>query len=298
MTFWGKGIEVTDIRTVPASDREFFSRFMHRIHGTYRISQESWAELTSDEKKRITVKAVGRQMETAIVVGKAAGELWGLWILGTDYLIDVSYPRNASGPPKKQWPPGVRYRRMHIPREDWIEHKGLRMTSLARTVIDICRLESFAQGLAAIESYLKAGNSRAVLVRHFEKIGNLSGKKKFLRALKYANLQSQSAAESWAKAQMIEIGIDLAKLQQNPKLFINGSKYFPDFLFDGWLAIEVNGEEKYTGKHGDPVKRMRYERKREQDFLNEGYSRLSVGWAELASGEFIAMLQKRIAKGR
>lgn len=294
MALWGTGIEVVDIRTVPALDREFFKQPLHKIYGSFRIHEDSWKALSAVQRKKIMVKAVGMQVEIAIIVGRAAGELWGLWVLGTDYPVELCYPGNRKAPPKRQWQPGVRYRRMHVPREDWMEHKGIRLTSMTRTVIDICRFEDFAQGLAAIESYLRKGKSKSKLMEHFRCIGNLSGKKKFLKALKWANTRSESASESWAKAQMIEAGIDMAKVQQNPEVTLAGARYFPDFLYEGWLAIEINGEEKYTGKHGDPVKLMRYERKREQDFLNAGFSRLSVGWAELASGEFIRMLKRRI----
>lgn len=298
MTFWGKGINVNDIRTIPASDREFFSQPWHKIHGSFRISKEDWEALEPGDRQKLRAKAVGRQVQTAILVGRAAGELWGLWVLGADYDIELSYPSNGKPPPKRQWLPGVRYRQMHIPREDWIEQKGVRLSTLTRTVIDICRLESFPHGLAAIESYLRAGHSKSRLIEHFHKIGNLKGKKKFLRALKWAGTSSRSASESLAKAQMIEAGVKMAKIKQNPRMYIKGEKYFPDFLYDGWLAIEVNGEVKYRGKYGDPVKRMRTERKKEEDFLNAGYSRLSVGWQELVTGEFIQLFREHVANRR
>lgn len=298
MTIWGNGVEIRDIRTVPASDRGFFSGRWRVIHGAYRIAEQSWRELRGVDKQLLRIKAVGLHAGTAILVGRAAGELWQLWILGTDYPIELCYPNNRSGPPKRQWKPGVRYRRMHIPRQDYLSHQGIRLTGLERTVVDICRFESFAQGLAAVESYLRMGNSPSALWKKWRELGNLHGKKKFVKVMKWARSKSESAAESLAKAQMIEVGVEMEKVQQQPTIVIRGAQYRPDFLYDSWLAIEINGAEKYSGAYGDAVHILRAERMREQDFLNEGHPRLSASWADLQSGQFIELLMRRIEQGR
>ncbi|QTH59313.1 hypothetical protein J5O04_10990 [Corynebacterium hindlerae] len=298
MSIWGNGIEVHDIRKVPGSDREFFKKRWVQVHGAFRVLESDWVELTEAARQRIRIKAVGLHAGTAMIVGKAAGELWRLWILDTRYPIELSYPKNRAVPPKHQWKPGVKYRRMHVPREDWLEWKGIRLTTLERTVIDICRFESFAQGLAAVESYLKKGNCAKALYSTWSQIGNLHGKKKFLKVMKWAGDTSESAGESLAKALMIEAGIDMSKVQQNPEVVVNGKTYRVDFLYDSWLTIEINGEEKYQGKYGDPITIMRNERRREEDFLNDGYSRISTNWADMHSGKFIHLLKKRIAERR
>ncbi|MEJ5998387.1 hypothetical protein [Corynebacterium sp. H130] len=117
-------------------------------------------------------------------------------------------------------------------------------------------------------------------------MGKVHGKTQVLRVLEVASAISESVAESWAKAELIEMGLDFGKVKQNPKLQIEGRERRPDFLYEDWLAIEIDGKAKYDGSYGDPIPALQAERRREKQFLNAGFTLVRAEWADLKSGQF------------
>ncbi|MEJ5928588.1 hypothetical protein WG915_08145 [Corynebacterium sp. H128] len=232
-----------------------------------------------------------------MVVGRAAAVLWGFGVLEASFPIELAYPGSGRPPPRRKWAPGIRYRTMYLPRAEILEGKGVAYTSAARTVVDTCRWGSFADGIVVAESYLRAGYRKSELWRVLRGIGRGHGVAKARRVLSHATEKSESVAESLAKSQIIEAGVDTRSVVQNAEMVVGRRGRRADFIIDGWLVIEVDGEIKYDGTYGDPAFVIKLERERERDFLNAGYTLYRVKWRDLRDGSFISGLRRLLERG-
>lgn len=225
MSIWGNGVVVKDARKVPASDLEFFAEVASgnwfRLHGSFYIRQEDVWELPLWRVRRLRVIAVDLQVTSDVLVGKTAAVLWDFRPLEHEFVIELAYPQGRAVPPRRSQLEGVRYRRQHF--------------AASHTVLDVCRWDCFAEGLVAAEAYLRAGHSAAELQRTLDSMGKMHGRRKTQRVFDVASGQSRSAAESWAKAQLIEMGVDFSKVKQNPKMKVGERSDFRIFSSrTGW----------------------------------------------------------------
>ena len=103
---------------------------------------------TADEGLRATALRL-----QAVVSHESAALLWGLELARTPDGHQVTVPRNRS----RARHPGARVHRADLRSADKVERDGIVVTTVLRTVLDLCRSLPLAQAVALVDSALRAG---------------------------------------------------------------------------------------------------------------------------------------------
>lgn len=170
------------------------------------------------------------------------------------------------------------------------------MTTSTQTVIDVARWHGFHVGLAVADGYLRRGGTIASLKHEVEKIGRAKGSAVARKVIDCASPKSESAAESWARAQIIEASPPFTKMELQKELHTEGHIHFADIYLDEWLIIEVDGDHKYLGDYGDASEIVLAELKREKRLKNLGFEFLRVDWNMLRDNRFIPELNQFLTR--
>lgn len=297
MSLWGKGVNVwNSLGAEPGHElrNRIAQGTVVQLHGSYWVDAEQWTNLSRWEQERLRIKAVGKQAATAVVVGRSAGILWRLDVLGINRPVELARREGIRPQGKAYWPKGVHYRTTNFLEGDIVEAKGIAMTSVGRTIIDICRWDGFIPGLVAWESALRADRVPRNIHHKIDSMKRMNGMPTVRKVMKYANLESESPGESYAKGQLIEAGYDISRFVQNIELELDGHLFRPDFLYDNWLGIEFDGKWKYNGTFGDPQQVITEERRRENVIRNAGFDTLRITWTDLVHNTFIDKLEAKL----
>ena len=165
---------------------------------------------------------------------------------------------------------------------------GVPVTTIERTAADIARGAGFAGALAVFDSALRRGADRAVIAGKLE--DRRHGVAIARRALAYADPGAENAGESWGRAQMIEAGLPIPRLQHT---FFDASGAFiarTDYDWEGLLIGEFDGMVKYQ-KHlrpGEtPFEAVRREKEREDGLRCLGAMVIRWVWADLRAGNVV-----------
>lgn len=136
--------------------------------------------------------------------------------------------------------------------DESVEVKGVRVSSMGRTLVDSLRLMDFGAGLAVADSALRVtGESRETLAHMMsEACPRVTGIKRCRAVLALADARAESGGESIARSRMLELGFALPELQRWYDDPIDaGERYRADFVWDvvgGAVIGELDGNEKYT----------------------------------------------------
>lgn len=263
-----------------------------KVFGHYYADKGAYLDLPPWERDRVRAFAAGLSVHEAVVMGISAARLWDLPVLSQSSVVELTLPKERSTPAKSSWPQGTVYRSARLPEDSWIQFTRMRVTTKARTVIDVARWHSFAEALTVADGFLEEGESaRKLLWRELHKIGRAKGVAKARRVVEQARTRIESAAESWARAQILDSELRFSKIETQKE--IRGWRV--DMLIDDWLVIEVDGENKYY-EYGSEYEISAKELKREKAIKNLGYDFYRVGWAALESGRFIPGLTEFIER--
>lgn len=188
--------------------------------------------------------------------------------------------------------------------EDIVEIDGARTTSLARTLVDLTRTDSFEAGVIAADSAFHAHpevalNIPDVLRRSRRHRGHSMAR----RALLFADGRSESVGETRLQVFLHDMGLNPPELQcevvDDDGRFL-GRVDLAD-LVSGTL-MEFDGMAKYgkdLNPHRSEMEVLRLEKRREESLREAGWQVFRVVWADLADAP---ALEKRIlaalARGR
>lgn len=248
--------ELIDERRVSVTDTETHCRIrdgdLQQLSHSIYIPREAWEGLRRFEQEYLRCYAASLQGTRAVLVGRSAGRVNGIWVLPhPQEEVELALPNGRPSAKKRQFP-GHRYRYMALPPEHIVTRGRLRYTDPIRTAIDIARFFEFHHGLAAFDSLLAGLDSDRANQRWLEisammkQMGGTFGIERARHAFRHVTNLSESAAESHVRAILLKHGIE-AEVQM-----IIG-KYRVDLLIDGWLIIEVDGYGKFADKPHDKV---------------------------------------------
>lgn len=292
MHVWGDEIEIIDARTQPASNQEFWTAKAKgeysQVHGHFYARLQDWEQLPAWRRDRLRTIAVGVSLRTSVLIARSSCRLWDIPLIEHEAPAMAAVTEGAKLRGRKYWPKGVVMKQIHIPEADIIESNGLRYTWLRRTVIDQCRFGTFADGLVAVEGYLRRPENTSLhsLRLKMESMGRVAGIRKVQRVLKCASPLSESVAESFAKAVIVQSGL-VKRLEQQVEVCTPEGEYRLDFVADNWLNIEVDGQSKYEGDDEETRDVLLRERARERAILNAGFTMIRASWRGIASGELL-----------
>lgn len=162
-------------------------------------------------------------------------------------------PCGVHGTDEGQWRTGKGYQISGavVPPAHVVEREGWRVTSVARTAVDVARELSFTGGVVAADSALRRGATREELTRvaldcrHYEGIGRA------VRACLFADPGAESVLESVSRVRLVALGLPAPSLQAE----VYDGNGFIGRTDMWWAALrvagEVDGRIKYTQPYAD-----------------------------------------------
>ena len=239
----------------------------------------------------------------ASVAHAAAGAILGVatpWGMETKEL-DIIVPGQA-----ERRDGGVRVHQSRLPAHHVIEVRGIRVTTPARTAVDLARgqpperalipLDSAARLLVAADAGLWTPGSttevtaraarawreavrdpasvaaaRATLREAYGQVFGWPGTRVVREVLDLVDPASESAFESWSRGVMLQAGLPSPQVGA-PVRGGSGTEYWADFLWTGRRILgEADGWGKYGGTVTDVRERISRERRRQQDLEAAGW---------------------------
>ena len=206
-----------------------------------------WHALRPDDQALHIIRGLQQAHPSWVFCAQSAGLVWGLPIsyrnLTPIHVITGSHRQ-----------PAGQSITAHALRDESLQMvRGVRVTTLPRTVFDCLRAATFVDGLAIADRSLRmyAPEQRREFRGELKRLSyRRKGGRRAVGIMGYADARSESWAESAARALIIMQGFALPKLQAPfDQPFSPGHVYYVDMLFtrsDGSKVIgEVDGNEKY-----------------------------------------------------
>ncbi|MFM9378209.1 hypothetical protein [Gordonia sp. VNK21] len=173
---------------------------------------------------------------------------------------------------------------------------GVPVTGLARTAVDVAGQGSFAQALAVVDAALRLGVGRDELAGVAAE-RQRRGSARIRLALLYGDSLSDNPGESWARAQIIEAGLPVPRLQVHYVL-PGGADAYVDYDWEGRLVGEFDGLGKYTRclRPGESVADAVIREKRREDGLRELGLQVTRGiWDDCERRLWVPRVRRKLA---
>lgn len=157
-----------------------------------------------------------------------------------------------------------------IPDEDVVEVDGVRVTSLARTTVDVARTRPFAFAVVTADAALTAGCTREQLLEVLERCRRWPGARSARRVVEFADGRSESPLESLGRARYDEHGLPPCDLQVQL-----GAARVDHYWREQRTVAEADGLSKY-----DSPQVLREEKLREDLLRDRGEQVVRYVWDE------------------
>jgi hypothetical protein len=196
--------------------------------------------------------------------------------------------------------PGRTVHSAAITDDEVVERHGIKITSVARTVVDLARTYGFESSVIACDYALHERLvTPADLVLALDMACQRPGRRAASRALAFADGRAESPGESRTRVLMLRAGLDAPELQVEVH---DGSGTLVGRTDLGYqedsTLIEFDGKVKYQKllRPGQtPSEAVIAEKRREDEIRSAGFAVLRIVWSELATP---ALLVSRIAETR
>lgn len=269
---------------IPWDDARRSTPNLRRVRRGSYVEQSHWAELGDENRFRALVVCTYEAMRSTPKPPAslhAAAVLWELPILGRwPNQVDVVTDSSASG--------GSRLIRRHrvaaVPEP--VDLRGIPVTRVPRTVVDLARIGDLATGLVTADAALHA--HKCTLEELDAEVAAIprgaSGRRRAALAIRLADGRSESPGESLSRARIFEFGFAQPDLQA-PLTDGRGLFGYSDF---GWghQRGEFDGELKY-----DDAAALWQEKQREDRARRAGQASTRWVWQDaLHGGEMRAVL--------
>jgi hypothetical protein len=220
---------------------------VHRIRPGVYAETQGWNALAAREKHLLKTVAIARVYRRRPVFSHhSAAAVWGIPIVGPwPSCVTVSH----DGPHGMSRRAGVRVVAAHFGEADVVDRLGMRVTSPARTAVDLARSSHLAQGVAALDHAFASGDlDREALVGWIARERPFHGVRRLERAVSAAFGLSESPLESVSMARFAEFGWPLPQQQRTVRVG-SGALFRLDFW---WDHLGVAGEADGRGKYVSP----------------------------------------------
>jgi predicted transcriptional regulator of viral defense system len=256
--------------------------------GVY-ASREHYRALDESARHRVDVRALLLRCAAPTTIShESAAVIQGLPLLRPDLTrVHVTRPelRTSRIEAGAHHHPGA-LPATHVTRVD-----GVAVTEPARTAVDLARAFEFADGLAAVDSALRAGADPEHLLAVLDFCRAWPGARAAGRAVSWADGRSANPGESWSRAVLIETGLAPDELQLEVR-DRDGLVGYADFA---WPQRRTLGEFDGRGKYGlgapgaDPGDVLWAEKQREDRLRALGWEVVRWTWADLFVPERVAL---------
>ena len=200
--------------------------------------------------------------------------------LRTPHLADSrTYFVCAPGRRRPDYRPDVVILPAAISRQDVVEMRGLRVTSRARTALDLARGEPLAYALVSVDHALLLGTRRSELIASRQRMRGWPGSRVLDAAIDLADARSESALESMSRGTIVASGLPIPDLQ-HWVLGRSGQRWRADLA---WPDDKVIGECDGFGKWAN---RGEHEKAnfRDQDLRAAGWTVVHWTFEQMMTG--------------
>lgn len=244
---------------------------LHRVlRGTY-IPSALWSGLSQRDRHLLRMHALESTTPGRIFGAHSAALAHGLPVVGDTANLALVVPAGPGG----HRSPSTRtlHRRLS---EDHLESRdGLRITSAARTVVDVACTRPFRFGLATADAALRSGLvTRGDLREALRQTGPATGIAVARRVVELADAASESAGESLSRGVILDAGLATPELQAEFDLGLR-QHYRVDFA---WRDAGVVGEFDGRSKYGSEIAEEVWKEKVREDALRASTGFRVVRW--------------------
>ena len=212
---------------------------------------DRWRAFTPEKRNLYAARALGQLHPDWVFAGPTAALAHGLSV-GWSCLGEVCVATSRRAHTKGR--AGIR--RIMVTGDTPVVRSGLRVTSFMRTVYDCLRTLPFCDAIVVADSVLRnTGVSSERLKDNVVRLfGKMPGVKRVCGIIDLADGRAENGGESFARAQMIQLGYaapDLQRVVSDP-LDCNKS-YRADFAWDLPAGTAIYGELDGRDKYDDPA---------------------------------------------
>lgn len=243
------------------------------------------ADSMSDEQRhRALVHAVVRSLRfPAVVSHVSAALIHGLPVWGLD-LSEVHVSRRDLHAPRHE--AGVHHHSGALRDEEVVTVAGIRVTNLARTVIDTARISTFEAGVVVADAaFARDDDGQRRALERLDTMRDWAGARQAGSVVEFADGRSESVGESRCRVCFREAGLPRPQLQYEVRNSGGGLIGRTDYHFEEFRTLgEFDGKGKYFRdlKPGDDPGDVVWREKKREDRLRElGFQVGRVVWAEL-----------------
>jgi hypothetical protein len=259
------------------------------------------AELAADAVRETAGgHALGIAAALAVTTPVAAGShqsaamIHGLDLLSPEPAALVTLTRAPGGAGSRTPRPGIRFRHAALPARHVVRRQGVRVTSVARTVVDLARTSSFRAGVVTADSALRTAQaSRRDLEAVLADCARWPGIGRARQVVAFSDARSESALESLSRVIFDEQGLPAPDLQ----VWVGGEGRAvgrADFL---WRQFRTIGEADGAVKYADPSRAVSQLR-RDARLREAGFEVVHFTWAEITRTADNVAASLRAAFGR
>lgn len=263
---------------------------LHRVRYGCYIRGSKWKALGPASRAMERILAHARGTLTTSTGGflyshLSAARLHGLFIWSVDDKVHILHPVQPSS---GRWGKDVTGHTETFTEEDVAVVRGLRATTLERTIFDSARMLSYPKALVIVDHGLRIGADRNKLTALATSSPGKRGIRTLRKALDNADPRSESAGETLTRELIQRLSIRPPEPQFEVQSRLG--RHRMDFAWkEEKLALEFDGRTKYFDfKPTDEV--IFQERRREKALMEEGWRFIRVEWKDL--------FQERVFKER
>jgi hypothetical protein len=266
--------------------------------GVYAAAAD-YRQLEPLERHRVDTQAALLRLASPAALSHETAAVWtGMSMLKPSLqLLHVTRPEL----PASHVHAGIHHHPGALPDEHLTVVGNARITSPARTAVDIARNVDFARGLAVADSCLRSGVSRGVLQDAMAFCASWPGARGASRAVSWADGRADNPGESYSRAVLIEQGLPPSDIQF-PVRDEHGLVGLADFVWlDQWTLGEFDGRLKYApGPDGGVEAAARVlwlEKQREDRLRAAGFEVVRWTWQDLLRpAELVARILAAFAR--
>lgn len=231
----------------------------------------------------------------AVASHHSAALIHGMDVLGLGGAEPVTLTRAPGGTSRRASRPGVHIHIAMLSKEDVVTWRGLLVTSVARTVIDVARASSFPGGVVAADSALRARQvSKAELDLCITQCARWPGIQKARRVAAFADARSESVLESISRVAFDDHGLPPPDLQA----WVGSADEIigrADFL---WRDFRTVGEADGAIKYADPARAIA-QLDRDARLRAAGFEVVHFTWRQITRtpDQVIASIQVAFRRG-
>lgn len=215
---------------------------LHRLRRGAYVGADHWRALSDDDRYRLLVRAVAAAQPDALVSHRSAAALLGLPLVGrSDGHVHLMHAPRGGGRSR-----GDVRRHQAGGAVSEVRVDGIRVTSPARTVVDLACDEGLLPAVVAGDAVLRAGSATtAQVAAEVSACGRRRGVCTARRAVSLLNARSESPGESLSRVRMVELGLPAPALQRELRDHA-GFVARVDFFWDAFGVVgEFDGRAKY-----------------------------------------------------